>query len=119
MKRISDKIFEETKSLEDLVQLMAYDKDGCSNAEIGNPTHFLNRYQMYKEKLKKDLPEFTFEEILKFSKYFHELKDSIFCWGSFDSYLTCLEYEERDLAKENVKYNEIMTVIEPILKEQM
>ena len=93
MKRISDKVFEETKSLEDLVQLMAYDKDGRNYYDIGEPKQFLARYKMFKEMIQRDLPEFTFEEILRFDEYFHKFKDAVYAWHGSDRMLTCLEYE--------------------------
>jgi hypothetical protein len=95
MKRISDKVFEETKCLEDLVNLMAYSEDGRMYADVGDPKQFIYRYQMFKERLKKELPEFTNEEILKFDEYFHKFKDTVYVMGGYDRMLTCLEYEER------------------------
>lgn len=95
MKRISDKVFQETKTLEDLVNLMAYTKDGRMYADVGEPKHFILRYQMFKEMLEKELPEFTIEEILKFDEHFYKFKEIVYSWYGSDKMLTCLEYEER------------------------
>lgn len=94
MKRISDKVFEQTKSLEDLVNLMAYAVDGSMYADVGEPKQFILRYKMFKEMIEKELPEFTIEEILKFDEHFHKFKDTVYAWHGYDRMLTCLEYEE-------------------------
>lgn len=65
-------------------------------AEVGSPennyAHFKHRYEMFKEIIKRDIPELTTEEIIKFHKYFHKFKE-IYNWNGFDLMLRILEIE--------------------------
>jgi len=95
MKYISDKIFNEITSLENLVDIMGTDSEGRKYAAIGETKSFLSRYKTFKEILETDLSEFTFDEILKMDEYFHKFKDVIYNLNSYEELLTCLEYEQR------------------------
>jgi len=95
MKHISDKVFNEITSLENLVDRMGTDSNGNKYAAIGETKSFIYRYQMYKNVLERDLPEFTFDEILKFNEFHHKFRDVVYQGNSYHEFLTCLEYEQR------------------------
>lgn len=96
--RISDKVFNDLKSLDDLIIKMGTTKDGYKLSEVGSPSEFKLRFKHFKEHLKKEIPELTEEEILKFDKYYHKFK-SVFVWHGAQYFLAALEYELRKKEK--------------------
>lgn len=95
MSRIPKKLLNNTETLEQLVEFMTTDKDGnkLNIGGIGKTNDFILRYEMYKEYLKENIPELTFEEILKFHDLFHKFTEHVCGWSGFENYLTCLEFE--------------------------
>jgi inorganic pyrophosphatase len=61
------------------------DKNGYSN--------FKNRYRFFKETIKKDLPELTKDEIIKFNRHYFNYRE-IYKLNGFDILLKVLEWEE-------------------------
>lgn len=96
--RISDEVFNDLKSLDDLIIKMGTTKDGYKLSEVGEPNEFKSRFNYFKEHLKTEIPELTEEEILKFDKYYHKFK-SVFVWYGAQYFLTALEYELRKKEK--------------------
>ncbi len=94
MPRISDEVFSKLGSLEALVNIMGKTKEGYTLSEVGDYKEFNNRFIAFKETLKKDLPEFTTEEILKFDSLFHKFK-AIYEWYGASYLLAALEFEQR------------------------
>lgn len=95
MKLISDKVYNELESLDDLIYKMSHTLDGREIHGVGNIEAFKQRFDMFKEFLKRNIPELTFEEILKFHEY-HEKFRSIYEWCNVEYLLTALEYETRN-----------------------
>ena len=92
--RISEKVFNELKSLDDLIEKMGTTKNGYKISGVGEPDDFKNRLEYYKQHLKTELPEFSIEELLKIDRHFQKLKKMYDCYGS-DYMLTAIEYEVR------------------------
>jgi len=92
--RISENVFNELKSLDDLIEKMGTTKDGYKISGVGEPNDFKNRLKYYKKHLKTELPEFSIEELLKIDRYFHKLK-KMYDWYGSDYMLTAIEYEVR------------------------
>lgn len=90
--RISEKIFNNLQSLDDLITKMGTTKDGYKISGVGEVDDFKSRMVSFKDFLKKELPEFTEEEILKFDKYFQKFR-KIYEWHSVEYFLTAMEYE--------------------------
>ena len=93
--RISESIFNDLKSLDDLIIKMGTTKDGYKISGVGEPDDFKSRMKYFKEFLKKELPEFTEEDILNFDKHFHKFR-KIYEWYGAEYLLTAMEYEARN-----------------------
>lgn len=93
--RISESVFSDLKSLDDLITKMGTTKDGHKISGVGEPEDFKSRLKYFKEFLKKELPEFTEKDILKFDKHFQKFK-KIYGWHGVDYFLTAMEYEARN-----------------------
>lgn len=93
--RISESVFSGLKSLDDLITKMGTTKDGYKNIGVGEPDDFKSRLRYFKEFLKKELPEFTEEDILKFDKHFQKFR-KIYGWYGAEYFLTAMEYEVRN-----------------------
>ena len=92
--RISEKVFNELKSLDDLIEKMGTTKDGYKISGVGEPNDFKNRLEDYKQHLKTELPDFSIEELLKIDRHFQKLK-KMYDWYGSDYMLTAIEYEVR------------------------
>ena len=93
--RISDSVFNDLKSIDDLIIKMGTTKDGHKISGVGAPKDFKLRMGLFKEFLKKELPEFSEEEILKIDKHFHTIR-KIYDWYGAEYFLTAIEYSIRD-----------------------
>ena len=93
--RISESVFSDLKSLDDLIIKMGTTKDGYKISGVGEPDDFKSRMKYFKEFLKKELPEFTEEDILKFDKHFQKFR-KIYEWYGAGYLLTAMEYEARN-----------------------
>jgi len=93
--RISESVFNDLKSLDDLITKMGTTKDGYKNIGVGEPDDFKSRLSYFKEFLKKELPEFTEEDILKFDKHFQKFR-KIYGWHGAEYFLIAMEYEARN-----------------------
>jgi|GEM_PF-4549337 hypothetical protein len=93
--RISESVFNDLKSLDDLIIKMGTTKDGYKISGVGEPDDFKSRMKYFKEFLKKELPEFTEEDILKFDKHFQKFR-KIYEWYGAEYFLTAMEYEARN-----------------------
>ena len=89
------------KSIDELLDNITTEKEtGIKRVfnEIGSYENgyasFKSRHKIFKEVVKRDLPELTTDEILKFHKYYNKLKDTIYVWNGFDILLQVLEWEE-------------------------
>jgi hypothetical protein len=79
--RISDKILNNTESLEQFFKLF-------------NNENLSDNYIYFKEYLNKELPEFSHDEILKFDFFFTKLKE-IYEWHNIHEFMAAMEFEER------------------------
>lgn len=61
--RISESVFSDLKSLDDLITKMGTTKDGYKIIDVGEPDVFKSRLKHFKEFLKREFPEFTEEEV--------------------------------------------------------
>ena len=93
--RISESVFSDLKSLDDLITKMGTTKDGYKISGVGEPDDFKSRLKYFKEFLKKDLPEFSEEEVLKFDKHFQKFR-KIYEWYGAEYFLNAIEYEVRN-----------------------
>lgn len=96
--RISENVFNNLKSLDDLIIKMRTTKNGNIVSSIEEPNIFKSRLKHFKQFLKKELPEFSEQEILKFDKYFYKLK-KIYEWRDIEYFLAVIEYEIRNKIK--------------------
>lgn len=92
--RISESVFNDFKSLDDLITKMGTTKDGYKISGVGEPDDFKARFKYFKEFLKKELPEFSVEDILKFDKHFQKFR-KIYEWYGAEYFLNAMEYEAR------------------------
>lgn len=98
MKRISQKVLDECNTLEDLLDKATTLTTGerMTFSEIGsddnNYSSFKSRLKMFKEVIERDLPNFTWEEILKFDEFYHDLK-KVYDWHGVDYLLKAVEFE--------------------------
>lgn len=92
MKRISQKVFNECNSLEDLVNKMNSLVDGTKINRVGEYRDFKNRLQGFKETINKLFPELTFEDILFIDNYYMKMKE-LYNWYNSEDLLTALEFE--------------------------
>jgi hypothetical protein len=79
--RISDKILNNTESLEELFGLF-------------NNDNLLDNYNYFKEYLSKELPHLTHDDILKFDYFFSKIKE-IYEWHNIHEFMAGIEFEER------------------------
>jgi hypothetical protein len=93
--RISESVFSDLKSLDDLITKMGTTKDGYKISGVGEPDDFKSRMKYFKEFLKEELPEFTEEDVLKFDKHFQKFR-KIYEWYGAEYFLTAMEYEARN-----------------------
>lgn len=93
--RLSESVYNDLKSLDDLIIKMGTTKDGYKTNGVGEPDDFKSRMEGFKEFLKKELPEFTEEDILKFDKHFQKFR-KIYEWYGAEYFLTIMEYEVRN-----------------------
>lgn len=93
--RISEKNYSDLKSLDDLITKMGTTKEGFKIKEVGDPDDFKRRFKYFKEFLKKELPELSEEDILKFDNHFHKFRKIYEEWKGVDYFLTAMEYEVR------------------------
>lgn len=93
--RISEILFGELESLDDLITKMGTTKDGFKISGVDEPHIFKQRLESFREFLKTEFPEFTEEDILMFDKYFHKFK-MIYEWTSAQYFLAAMEYESRE-----------------------
>ena len=90
----------EYNSIEELLDAMTTSsKTGEKHifSDIGSPENnyaiFKDRFEVFKEHIKEDLPELTIEEVLKFHKFNNKFKDTIYSWFGFSILLDVLEWE--------------------------
>lgn len=93
--RISESVFSDLKSLDNLITKISTTRNGLKNISVGDPDDFKSRFKHFKEFLKEELPEFTEEDILKFDKHFPKFK-KIYEWYGAEYFLTAMEYEARN-----------------------
>ena len=93
--RISESVFSDLKSLDDLITKMGTTKDGYKISGVGEPDYFKLQLKYFKDFLKRELPEFTKEDILKFDKHFQKFV-KIYEWYGAEYFLTAMEYEARN-----------------------
>jgi hypothetical protein len=95
--RLSDTIVEKYKNTDELFHALTHSSDGRTLTNIGTPQEIRQRFETFKEDLKTQFPELTFEEILLIVQYQYKLK-RFFEWHGADIFLTGIEFE---LRKEN------------------
>lgn len=88
MRRISEKVFNETKTLEELLAKMKVKQD------------FKYRLRQYKDFIKEELPEFTIEEILKIDEHYSQIK-KIYNWSFSAECLAALTFEQMQKEQTN------------------
>ena len=93
--RISESVFSDLKSLDDLITKMGTTNDGYKISGVGEHDNFNSRLKYFKEFLKRELPEFSEVEVLKFDKHFQKFK-KIYEWYGSEYLLTAMEYEARN-----------------------
>lgn len=93
--RISESVFSDLKSLDDLITKMRTKKGEYKINDVGEPDDFKTRLIHFKGFLKKELPEFSNEDILKFDKHFQKFR-KIYEWRGAEYFLTAIEYEIRN-----------------------
>jgi hypothetical protein len=93
--RISDSAFEKYKGLDELFHAMTHVTDGSVLINMGTPQEIRQRFEAFKEDLKTQFPELTFEEILLIVKYQY-WTTRLFEWHGADIFLTGIEYELRN-----------------------
>ena len=101
--RISENVFKDLKSLDDLIEKMGTTKDGYKISGVGEPNDFKNRLEYYKQHLKTELPEFSIEELLKIDRHFQKLK-KMYDWHGSDYMLIAIEYEVRHNSPTEAKW---------------
>ena len=84
--RISEGAFRNLKSLDDLITKMN---------NTGDPDDFKLRLKHFKEFLKKELPEFSEKEILKYDRHLQKLR-KIYDWKGAENFLIAIEYDARE-----------------------
>lgn len=60
---------------------------------IGSYKNFKHRYEGFKENLKKKLPNFTFEELLKIYQHFPVIREEVYGFYNHDIFLDVLKFE--------------------------
>jgi len=94
--KIEENLLLKCASLDDLIDKMSSDSSGnrLNFADIGTNEEFKKRFEFFKGYLSKELPDLTFDEIIKFDSYFNRLKDSLYQFSGFDYLLKALHYEQ-------------------------
>lgn len=92
--RLSEILFGELESLDDLITKMGTTKDGFKISGVDEPHIFKQRLESFREFLKTEFPEFTEEDILTFSNLFQKFK-KIYEWHGVEYLLAAMEYESR------------------------
>ena len=92
MKRISQKVFDECNSLEDLVNKMNSLVDGTKINRVGEYKDFKKRFDFFKETVNKIFPELSLEDVLFIDKHYMEMR-ALYSWYNYDDLLAALEFE--------------------------
>ena len=92
MKRISQKVFDECNSLEDLVNKMNSLIDGTKINRVGEYKDFKNRLDFFKETINKIFPALSVEDVLFIDKHYMEMRE-LYNWYNYDDLLAALEFE--------------------------
>lgn len=92
--RISEDIFNDLKSLDDLITKMGTTENGRKIVGVDELEGFKVRLNGFRDFLNKELPSFTEPEILKIDKHFQKLK-GLYGWYGVRYLLTAMEYEAR------------------------
>ncbi len=95
MERLTDAVFNKTDTLEELVTLMNTGVNGEIIDRTGDYIAFKSRFDSFKDILKKDLPELTFDEVLKFDSLINKFRDVVYSWNNVHDLLVALEFEQR------------------------
>ncbi len=89
--RISKKVLENLKSIDDLIDLMKFYGHN-QNSKEENREIFKSQLSQFKTFLEKEFPELTIEEILKFDSLFQRFK-KIYDFSNHYNFLTAIEFE--------------------------
>ena len=92
MKRISQKVFDECNSLEDLVNKMNTLIDGTKINRVGEYKNFKKRFDFFKETISKIFPELSLEDVLFLDNHYMEMRE-LYNWYNYDDLLAALEFE--------------------------
>ena len=92
MKRISQKVFDECNSLEDLVNKMNTLVDGTKINRVGEYRDFKNRLDLFKETINKIFPALSVEDILFIDNHYMKMKE-LYNWYNSEDLLAALEFE--------------------------
>lgn len=92
-KLIGEKVLNTINNLDEFVILMSRTVKGKYTGEIEDGDAFIERYNLYKEHLEKNVPEFSLEELLKIYQHFDKIKDNLFSFSEFERFQQCLEFE--------------------------
>ena len=90
MKRISQKVFDECNTIEDLVNKMNTTTDGNKINRMGSDFNY--RLDVFKEYLNTILPELTLEQILFIDEYSIKIKE-IYNWYGIQDLLSLIEFQ--------------------------
>lgn len=96
MYTVSDKIRQEVKSVDELIELSCKSPDGGYNyADRGTPEEFKKRYEYFKNHITEVFPELSIKEILNVYRYFWVMKNEIISETSgYEHHFCILEFEE-------------------------
>jgi hypothetical protein len=97
--RISDKAYKKITSLDDLIDKLRYKTSSRTDetlvlAGMQDAERFKARLEVFKKEINNSFPELTYEDVLKFTKYFYFLCE-LLEWTNAEEMLTCIEYELR------------------------
>lgn len=87
-------------SIAEILDAYTTDKNGVKRtfSDIGSSdgeySNFKSRYEYFKEFIERELPEFTPQEIIKFNKYYHKFKETVYSFNGYDMMLNILEWEQ-------------------------
>jgi|SRR6478736_4298882 len=94
--KVSQEVIESCNSIEDVLNVKT-ENGAVRCASIGNDgqdySSFISRYKFFKERLEKDLPELSTEEILKFYDLYFRFTDTIFEYHP--DFISILDFEYR------------------------
>lgn len=88
------------ENITEILNAYTTDKNGVKRtfSEIGSSdrdySSFKSRYKYFKEFIERELPEFTPQEIIKFTKYYHKFQETVYSFSGFDMMLEVLEWEQ-------------------------